>query len=123
MQLKSPFKFSCPSCGAPRQGFPLRRSIEKKVRTECSSCGTEIVSELGHVRYAICYVIALVSVAPIGIVLVAGILTAQWLWVAAALILASLIWTPTMLFHSRNAKVLIADRRPERYGRTHTPST
>ena len=119
--MRMPFTFSCPSCGTPGQNFPFHDYIEKETRTHCRECAAEIVSALGHVKFAICYALVLISLAPVGIVLLAGILTAQWLWVAVAFTVGGFFCGVPMFFHSRNAQLPMADRRPQRYGRSGMP--
>lgn len=116
--MRLPFTFSCPACRAAGQRFPIYQAIERKTRTRCSSCESEVVSELGYVAHAIWHVLSLMAMAPLGLILVASILTAQWSWGIAALIAQGVLtWMPGMYLHSRNATLPVVHERPKRYGR------
>jgi len=116
--MRLPFTFSCPACRAAGQRFPIYQAIERKTCTRCSSCGSEVVSELGYVAPAIWHVLSLMALATLGLIFVASILTAQWFWGIAALIAQGVLtWMPGMYLHSRNATLPVVNERPKRYGR------
>ncbi|MCF7751321.1 hypothetical protein KQ945_11220 [Bacillus subtilis subsp. subtilis] len=122
MQLKSPFRFSCPHCGAGRQGFSILRSLEKTTRTSCSTCGVELESKFGDIKYGLFFFYAQIAAAPVGIFLIVGAMTGRWFWVCGALLASIvLIWIPAMVLHSRNVMVKAVVERPVRYGRKQRP--
>lgn len=84
--MRLPFTFSCPACRAAGQRFPIYQAIERKTCTRCSNCGSEV------------------AMAPLGLIFVASILTAQWFLGIAALIAQGVLTRmPGMYLHSRNA--------------------
>lgn len=120
MQPRSAFTFSCPSCGARGQSFRAFSSLERVTSTKCSSCGTELVSKFGEVKYGLFFLYTQIAAAPIGIFLLAGLLTARWFWAAGALAAGILfVWLPAMALHSKNVTVKVIETRPRRYGRKH----
>lgn len=122
MELKSPFRFSCPHCGVGGQGFSILRALEKAAQTSCSICGVELESNFGEIKYGMFFFYAQIAAAPVGMFLIAGALTGRWLWVGGALLASILlIWVPAMVLHSRNVRVKAVVERPVRYGHKQRP--
>lgn len=116
MMGKFKFKFPCPSCGSPGQGFSFIKSPERVVKGRCDQCGIEIESALGYGKYFILLIYAHLILAMTGFPFVLALLSERWgMAIVYFSVFFLLVWVPAMILHSRNAAVCV--QRPKTYGR------
>lgn len=99
-------RYVCPECSADDQRIPWYLLVNRVAKMRCSSCGSELQSEIGFIRH-LCfsaYVHALGLIA--GVMVVVGFLTHSTSLIVGPIIVLMLITLPISVWlHTRYAKV------------------
>lgn len=96
----------CPSCQSQGRALRILGATNRCWSKTCKNCEKKLVSNIGILSYTVFMIYTLLVAAVVGVPLLLGIVTGDWLMAAgAAVLMAGLIYIPAMALHAAYLRV------------------